>query len=115
MSCLVEQPGAVLGGDEWTSQVRRTRALRPRGMDCARTDGLDEKSGMTRECHVPFCGSLGVRIPGATRLRDGCMVGAGVADRAVRAFRRRRGGALRDRASSCLLYTSDAADEEDSV
>src|SRR5664279_2903091 len=30
MNCLVEQPGTVLGGDEWTSQVRRTSRLRYR-------------------------------------------------------------------------------------
>jgi hypothetical protein len=26
---------------------------------------------MTGDCHVPFCGSLGVRFPRATRLRSG--------------------------------------------
>jgi len=29
---------------------------------------MDEKSGMTGDCHVPFCGSPGVRFPRATRL-----------------------------------------------
>jgi len=28
---------------------------------------MDEKSGMTGDCHVPFCGSPGVRFPRATR------------------------------------------------
>jgi len=28
---------------------------------------VDEKSGMTGDCHVPFCGSPGVRFPRATR------------------------------------------------
>jgi hypothetical protein len=32
------------------------------------TGGLDEKSGRTGDCHVPFRGSLGVKLPGATRL-----------------------------------------------
>jgi hypothetical protein len=30
---------------------------------------LDEKSGVNREVHAPFCGSLGVRSPQATRLK----------------------------------------------
>ena len=29
---------------------------------------LDEKSGVNREVHAPFCGSPGVRFPRATRL-----------------------------------------------
>src|SRR5664279_5508221 len=32
---------------------------------------MGEKSGMTRECHVPFCGSPRVRFPRATRRRAG--------------------------------------------
>jgi len=39
------------------------------GHGCGRTGGMDEKSGMTGDCHVPFRGSLGVKLPGATRLR----------------------------------------------
>jgi len=30
---------------------------------------LDEKSGVNREVHAPFCGSPGVRFPRATRLK----------------------------------------------
>lgn len=37
------------------------------GHGCPNSDGLDEKSGMTGDCHVPFCGSPGVRSPWATR------------------------------------------------
>ena len=33
----------------------------------ARSTGMDEKSGMTGDCHVPFRGSPGVRFPRATR------------------------------------------------
>ena len=29
--------------------------------------GTDEKSGVTGDCHAPFCGSPGVRFPRATR------------------------------------------------
>jgi RNA-directed DNA polymerase len=39
------------------------------GRGCLRSHGLDEKSGMTGDCHVPFRGSPGVRFPWATRLR----------------------------------------------
>ena len=38
------------------------------GLGCARTSGQGEKSGVNREVHAPFGGSLGVRCPGATRL-----------------------------------------------
>src|SRR5664280_1560526 len=57
-------------------------------LGCARTDGLDEKSGMTRECHVPFRGSLGVKIPGATRLCVRCVDGPDLPGRHVRAVLR---------------------------
>src|ERR1035437_4886998 len=39
----------------------------PTGPGCARTGGEDEKSGVTGDCHAPFCGSPGVKFPGATR------------------------------------------------
>lgn len=34
---------------------------------CPSSDGLDEKSRVTRDCYARFCGGLGVRFPGATR------------------------------------------------
>jgi hypothetical protein len=37
------------------------------GPGTAISGGFDEKSGMTGDCHVPFCGSPGVRFPRATR------------------------------------------------
>jgi len=33
--------------------------------------GLDDKSGMSREVHVRFCEGVGVRFPGDTRLGAG--------------------------------------------
>jgi hypothetical protein len=30
---------------------------------------LDDRSRMTRECHVRICGGLGGKFPGATRRR----------------------------------------------
>src|SRR6266545_5246929 len=41
--------------------------LRPLGLDDRVLDESDETSGMTGDCHVPFCGSPGVRSPRATR------------------------------------------------
>src|SRR5436189_6373191 len=37
------------------------------GLDDRVLNGSDETSGMTGDCHVPFCGSPGVRSPRATR------------------------------------------------
>ena len=42
---------------------------------------------MTGDGHVPFRGSLGVKLPGATRLRVRCVDGPGVPDRPVRTLR----------------------------
>src|SRR6266568_3911830 len=57
------------------------------GPGCARTGGEDEKSGMTGDGHVPFRGSLGVKFPGATRLRLRPVDGSGVPDCYVRTVR----------------------------
>jgi hypothetical protein len=54
------------GGIGWSSE---SLISSPTGHGCARSHGLDEKSGMTGDCHVPFRGSPGVRFPWATRLR----------------------------------------------
>src|ERR1039458_5116111 len=40
----------------------------PTGPGCARAGGEDEKSGVTGDCHAPFRGSPGVKLPGATAL-----------------------------------------------
>src|SRR6476660_7518278 len=37
------------------------------GHGCPSSNRSDEKSGMTGDCHVPFCGSPGGRSPGASR------------------------------------------------
>src|SRR5665811_1920274 len=36
----------------------------PTGPGCARTCGEDEKSGVTGDCHAPFRGSPGMKLPG---------------------------------------------------
>jgi hypothetical protein len=41
---------------------------------------------MTGDCHVPFRGSLGVKLPGATRLRIRYVDGSGVPEHFVRAL-----------------------------
>ena len=54
----------------WTGLVDRdSRTCSRTGHGCARSHGLDEKSGVTGDCHAPFRGSPGVRFPRATRLR----------------------------------------------
>jgi len=39
------------------------------GNGCTRSPDCDEKSGVTGDCHAPFRGSPGVRVPRATRLK----------------------------------------------
>ena len=71
----------------WRGVTFESRNCSPTGNGCARTDGEDEKSGMTGDCHVPFRGSLGVKFPGATRLCVRCVDGPGVPDCDVRTVR----------------------------
>ena len=46
----------------------RPRAVHSTGGGCARSPDSGEKSGVTGDCHAPFCGSPGVQFPRATRL-----------------------------------------------
>ena len=55
----------------WLGIVRHgPRAVSHTGDGCARSrsPNCDEKSGVTGDCHAPFRGSPGVRVPRATRL-----------------------------------------------
>src|SRR6266571_6595972 len=44
--------------------AQATPTLRPLGLDDRVLNGSDETSGMTGDCHVPFCGSPGLKCPG---------------------------------------------------
>jgi hypothetical protein len=55
----------------WFGVVDRDPDCLPTGAGCARSLDSDEKSGVTGDCHAPFCGSPGVRFPRATRLLEG--------------------------------------------
>ena len=51
--------------------ARQPRTVRPLGMDeRVPVQPIDGTSGVTGDCHAPFCGSPGVRFPRATRRPD---------------------------------------------
>ena len=62
----IQESPQVVGG----TARKAARHVRPLGLDGrGPQQPVDETSGVTGDCHAPFCGSPGVRFPRATRQR----------------------------------------------